>query len=90
MIHRLQITLTDDQYDRLLDESSRSGRSPAALVQLAIDNLLALSAPFDHPTMEGAQIALDESFGAWRDRDFDGKEYVDSMRRGLGNRRTWG
>jgi hypothetical protein len=31
--------------------------------------------------------ALDDSFGAWKDRDFDGEEYVERIRRpGLGNR----
>ena len=84
MSHRIQITLADDQYARLLDESSRTGRSLDALVRIAIDRRYAL------PTKEDALIALDESFGAWQDRDFDGKEYVDGLRLGMGCRRNGG
>ena len=84
MSHRIQITLSDEKYARLLDESSRTGRSLAALVRIAIDR------QYVRPTKEDALIALDESFGAWQDRDFDGMEYVDGLRLGMGVRRTGG
>jgi hypothetical protein len=29
---------------------------------------------------------LEASFGAWKDRDFDGVEFVDRIRKGLGKR----
>lgn len=80
MSHRIQITLSDDQYARLLDESSRTGRSPNALVLPAIDSL------YGAPAREAALIALEKSFGAWQGREFDGKEYVGNVRAGLGQR----
>lgn len=82
MSHRTQITLTDDQYDRLLEESRRTGLSLAALVRRAIDS------SFAAPAKDDALLALERSFGVWEDRDFDGAEYAASMRRGLGRRRV--
>ena len=32
--------------------------------------------------------ALDESFGAWPDRDYDGASYVEALRRGVARRLT--
>ncbi len=82
MSHRINVTLSDDQYARLLDESSRTGRSPTALVLQAIDSL------YGAPAREDALIALQKSYGAWQGREFDGKEYVGNVRRGLGQRLT--
>ncbi len=79
---RTQITLSDDQYARLQDESSRTGRSLAALVRQAIDSV------YGGPAREDALIALEKSFGAWQGRDFDGKEYVGKLQRGLRIRLT--
>ena len=79
MSRRTQITLSDAQYERLKRESERSGTSLAELVRRALH--LAYGTP-----IEGADAALDASFGAWCDRDFDGASYVESLRRGMGRR----
>ncbi len=80
MSHRTQITLTDAQYARLKRESERTGLGLAELVRRS------LSATYRTRSMARA-AALEESFGAWGDRDFDGEEYVDRIRRpGLGVR----
>jgi hypothetical protein len=85
MSHRTQITLEDQQYERLLAEASRTGLGLAELVRRAVD--------FVYPTAATVQLkldALDESFGAWvEDDDADGGDraaYLDSMRPGLGER----
>ena len=80
MSHRTQITLTDAQYARLKRESERTGLGLAELVRRS------LSATYrTRGTARAA--ALEESFGAWGARDFDGEEYVDRIRRpGLGVR----
>lgn len=80
MSHRTQITLSDDLYDRLRQESQRTGLGLAALVRRA------LGAALDDPGSEEALAAVDESFGAWKERDVDGAAYVETMRRGLRRR----
>lgn len=79
MSHRTQITLTDAQYARLRQESERTGVGLAELVRRA----LALSFG---GTRLGAADALADSFGAWRDRELDGAEYVERSRRGMARR----
>lgn len=79
MSRRTQITLTDAQYERLRRESERTGMSLAELVRRALS--IAYGAPID-----GGDHALEVSFGAWCDRDFDGASYVESLRRGMGRR----
>ena len=79
MSHRTQITLTDRQHAVLKRESERTGLGLAELVRRAP------SASYE--TGDGLDDdALDESFGAWRDRDFDGAAYVEELRPGLGRR----
>ena len=80
MSHRTQITLTDEQYTRLREESRRSGRGLAELVRRAIDRTYGAS-----PTAE-VLSALDASYASWTDRDFDGERYVDGLRRGMSRR----
>ena len=82
MSHRTQITLTDEQYARLLDESRRSGRGLAELVRRAVER--------SYGTSPAAEVlsALDASFASWEDRDFDGASYVDGLRRGMSRRLT--
>jgi hypothetical protein len=78
--HRTQITLTNDQYETLQRESRRTGMSLAELVRRAV------ARAYGAPESASAE-ALDESFGAWRNRDFDGAQYVERIRRpGLGRR----
>lgn len=80
MSHRTQIILTDEQYETLKRESERTGVSLAELVRRAVARIYGTSARVD-------ETALSESFGAWKDRDFDGAEYVERLRQpGLGNR----
>lgn len=80
MSHRTQITLTDQQYARLREESRRSGLGLAELVRRALDRSYGPSA--------GPEVrrALDASFAAWGDRDFDGASYVEGLRRGMSRR----
>lgn len=80
MSHRTQITLTDAQYARLKEESDRTGLGLAELVRRAI------SASYGDVGTHEALALLQESFGAWRDREFDGESYVRVLRRGLGRR----
>ena len=80
MSHRTQITLTDEQYERLCSEAHRTGLTLAELVRRAVER------SYGGPLAEDMQQGLDESFGAWKDRDFDGEEYVDRVRRGVGRR----
>ncbi len=80
MSHRTQVTLTDEQYERLRHESQRSGLGLAELVRRALDRTYGATGP------EDAVRALDESFGSWTGRDFDGAGYVESLRRGMTRR----
>ena len=59
MAHRMQITLRDDQYERLRDEARRSGLSIAELIRRALERR------YGHMTAEEKLRALDDSFGAW-------------------------
>ena len=80
MSHRTQITLTDEQYSRLLGESGRTGLSLSELMRRAVDRAFGALGP------DEILLALDESFGSWTDRDYDGAEYVEGLRRGLAAR----
>jgi ribbon-helix-helix protein len=79
MGHRTQITLTDEQYAMLKRESERTGLGLAELVRRALSVTYRTPGP-------GSTAALDESFGAWTERGFDGAEYVERLRPGLGRR----
>lgn len=79
-MHRTQVLLGEDQYRRLRRESAVTGKSIAALIREAVD------AHFDDFSREELTRALVKSFGAWRDRDVDGAEYVETLREGLGER----
>ena len=80
MAHRTQITLTDAQYERLRAESKRTGASLSELVRRALDSTYRL------PEANTLEEALEDSFGAWTDRDFDGARYVERLRRGTARR----
>lgn len=80
MSHRTQITLTDAQYERLRTESERTGVALAELVRRAVDRSYGSTR---HDTLlEG----MEDSFGCWADRDYDGSAYVDGLRRGMARR----
>lgn len=79
MSHRTQITLTDHQYSQLKHESLETGLGLAELVRQALtEKYRNLKQPDSK--------AIEESFGAWQDRDFDGESYVEALRPGLGYR----
>jgi hypothetical protein len=80
MTHRTQITLADEQYERLRAESQRSGLGLAELVRRAIDRVYGSAGPEE--TVRG----LDGSFGMWTNRTDDGASYVEGMRRGMARR----
>lgn len=80
MSHRTQITLTDEQYARLRNESERTGLGLAELVRRAVDRSYGSTL---HDTIING---LDASFGAWADHDGDGASYVEGLRRGMARR----
>jgi hypothetical protein len=80
-MHRTQITLTDSQYRRLQRESDSSGLSMAEIVRRRLDEAAGGA------SLDQRQAALRASAGAWQDREFDGREYVEQIRGpGLGER----
>ena len=80
MSHRTQIILTDAQYERLRTESARSGLELAELVRRAVDRSYG---PADR---DQELDILDDTFGAWSDRDRDGEASVEDLRRGMARR----
>lgn len=80
MSHRTQITLEDEQYERLRAESARTGLGLAELVRRAVDETYGSS------TVAERRRRLDLSFGSWVEADLDGEAYVEWVRRGLGSR----
>ncbi|TAK79101.1 MAG: antitoxin [Dehalococcoidia bacterium] len=80
MSHRTQITLTDEQYERLLDESGRTGLGLAELVRRALVRCYGDTTPNERIRV------LHESAGAWTDREVDGEQYVENLRRGMARR----
>jgi hypothetical protein len=79
MSHRLQITLTDDQYERLQWESAHTGLSLAELVRQALDTRpVAVLPPV--ASAEQRRKWADEAAGAWADRDDDSDPYEEWRR----------
>lgn len=74
---RTQISLTEEDR-RILDaEAARTGRSISALIRDAVTRT------YGFQTDARADIqAIDAAVGAWRDRDVDGAEYVETLRSG--------
>lgn len=73
MARRTQITLTEEQYERLTTLAEQGGVSLSELIRRAVDRTYAA----------GAVAAIAESFGAWKGRTPDGAAYVDALRSGL-------
>jgi len=80
MSHRTQITLEDEQYARLREESARTGLGLAELIRRAIDDA------YGACTVAERRQRLDLSFASWADVELDGATYVEARRRGLGQR----
>lgn len=80
MGHRTQITLTDEQYERLRMESDRTGLGLAELIRRAID------CAYGSTLHEEAVAGLASSFGSWTERDDHAAAYVDRLRRGMAQR----
>jgi hypothetical protein len=81
MSHRTQITLTDEQYERLRAESRETGLGLAELVRRAVDR------SYGAVDRSALRTALGDSFGSWSGDD-DGAGYVDALRRGMEHRLT--
>ncbi len=79
MSHRLQITLTDDQYRRLREESDRTGASLAELLRSAVNDVYPPLAPLDQRNK-----AFRAAFGAWADRDDDFDALIRQLRPPMG------
>lgn len=83
MAHRMQITLTDEQYDRLRRRSEETGVSIAELIRRRIDERPG------RPTLEQRLQAVRDTAGAWAgepDANESGAEYVDRLRIGFDER----
>jgi predicted DNA-binding ribbon-helix-helix protein len=80
MGHRTQITLSDEQYERLQAEARRSGLGIDELVQRALDRT------YGNQIAQDVLSALEASFGSWTDRPDDGAAYVEELRRGMASR----
>lgn len=82
MSHRLQITLTDEQYAMLKQQSAETGASIATLVRRALEP----DGGRRSMTTPERLALLGKSAGAWSDRPEDarvesGKDYVAAIRR---------
>jgi hypothetical protein len=62
MAHRLQIWLTDRQYDALNDEANRTSLSMAELIRRLVDRALR---PNERPHLAGFELSV----GMWRRPD---------------------
>lgn len=79
-MHRTQITLTDGQYARLRDESSKTGRSLAELVRRALDERYGGVSDAERLRL------LESAFGAWGERPESGAAFVERVRSGTARR----
>ena len=80
-MHRTQILLEDEQYERLREQSEASGTGIGELVRRVVDQV------YGSVSTRERLSALDESFGVAEDFDgLDGARYVERQRRGLGER----
>jgi hypothetical protein len=62
MAHRTQITLDDRQYDRLRDESARTGASLSELIRRAVDDKYGTP-----PSVAEKLAAVRRTAGIWSD-----------------------
>jgi hypothetical protein len=78
IMRRTQIYLTDEEATALKRASKKSGLSMSDLIRTAVDEkfLSGEMTPADRIR------AVEESFGAWKDRTETGEEYVERIRSG--------
>lgn len=74
---RTQISLTDEERQALDAESARTGRSIAALIRAAVDQMYG-----GQSSAEDDLAAMRRAFGSWTNRSTDGAAWVDQIRSG--------
>ncbi len=74
---RTQISLTEEEKSTLDRVAARTGRSISSLVREAVDKTYGCER-----SLEDDLAALRRGYGAWKDRDFTGEEYVERLRTG--------
>ncbi len=85
MLQRTQISLSDEDRAILDAEAARTGKSISALIRDAIAEVYG-----DKRNLAADLAAMDQAFGAWKDRDEDGYAYVERMRPGTRFREPYG
>jgi len=75
---RTQISLSEHERELLETAAERTGKSMSALIRDAVD----LAYGEQRAAREDFLENLEQSFGAWKDRDFDGATYVARLRSG--------
>ncbi len=78
MSRRITVTLSDEQYVRLVEDSRRA--------RVPVSELIRRIVAARYGQGEQLLAALDASYGAWTARRFDGESYVEGLRGGLGTR----
>jgi predicted DNA-binding ribbon-helix-helix protein len=81
VMHRTQVLLEQEQYERLKDEAERTGVSIGHLIRQALAEKYG-----GEDRREALRVALRESAGAWAGLEVDGEEYVERLRPGLESR----
>lgn len=74
-MQRTQISLTSEERQALDAVALRTGRSVSSLIRQAVDVMYGVSRTAD----EDLEI-MRQAFGAWRDRDATGEEFVEKIR----------
>lgn len=82
---RTQISLTEEQKRRLDAESAKTGLSMSELIRRLIDEHRA-----EDRDLRADLAAIRYAAGAWKDREFDGEQYVESLRTGRRLRELFG
>jgi predicted DNA-binding protein len=85
IVERTQIYLSRDEAAALDREAKRRGQTRSHLIREAIDRVYLADASND-----ALAAAIDESFGAWKDRAETGEEYVERVRSGDRLAELWG